>query len=69
MKLRSVPAPLAVRVGGLIDRHIIDTGFKIRAVIQVIASQQELIGFALATVQRHDQAGNGFEQLARPIHG
>ncbi len=56
-----IGVPLAVRVGGLIDRHIIDIGFKIRAVIQVIASQQVLVGFAFATVQCHDQAGNGFE--------
>ena len=55
---------LTMRVCRLVDRHAIDKGTQIGAMVQIIAAQQELIGFAFATVARDLQPGHRFEQLS-----
>src|ERR1700679_1982399 len=58
-----------MRVGRLVDGHIVDKRRKIRPVIKAIAAQQELVRFALATMQSHDQTRNSLKKLARTIGG
>lgn len=55
-------------MGTHVDRHVVDIDRQIGAVIQVVATQEILIGFALAAVLRDDQAGNGLQNFTRPGH-
>ena len=41
---------------------------QIGAVVEIVAAQKILVGFALAGVLGHDQAGHGFQHFARPRH-
>jgi hypothetical protein len=56
-----------MRMRRLVDRHVVDIGFQIGAVIKIVASHQKLIRLALAAMQRHDQARHRLKQLARAI--
>ena len=51
----------------LVDRDAIDVGLQIGPVIQVVATQQVLIGFAFTAVQGHDQTRHRLQQLTRSI--
>ncbi len=57
---------LAVRVGAHVDRHAVNEGGEVGAVIQIEAAQEVLIGLAVAAVLRDDHAGHKFQQLAGP---
>ena len=59
---------LAVRMGAHVDRHVVDRDRQVGAVIEIIAAQEILVGFALAAVLRHDQAGHGLQNFSRPRH-
>ena len=41
---------LAVRMGAHVDRHVVDGDREIGAVIEIVAAQKILVGFALAGV-------------------
>ena len=56
-----------MRVGRLVDRHVVDVSRQIGAVIQIVAAHQVLVGLALAAVQVTIQTGHGFQQLAHPV--
>ena len=58
-----------MRVAALVDRHVVDGGAQVGAVIEVETAQEKLVGLALATVLGGDQPGRRFEQLARAVHG
>ena len=60
-----VGVALAVRVGAHVDRHVVDGDRQVGAVVEIVAAQEILVGFALAAVLRHDQARHGFEHFAR----
>ena len=53
-------------MGAHIDRHIVDPDRHVGAVIEVVAAQEILVGFALAAVLRHDQAGDRLEYFPGP---
>ena len=59
--------PLTMGMGGLVDRHAVDVGFQIRAVIEIVAAQEVLIRLALAAVQGHDQPRHRFQQLTGAV--
>ncbi len=63
---REVGVALPVGVGRTIDRHVVDEVGEIGSVVEVEAADQVLIGFAFAGMDRDDEAGDAFEQLARP---
>ena len=52
---------LTVRMGWLVDRHLVDAGRQVGAMVQVIAAQQILVRLTFAAVQGHDQPGHGFQ--------
>gem|GEM_PF-4796407 len=58
---------LAVGVAALVDRHAVDPGREVGAVVEVEAAQVELVGLAFAAVLAGDQSGRDFEQLAGAI--
>ena len=60
-----VGVTLAVCMGAHVDRHVVDRDRKIGAVIEIVAAQEILVGFAFATVLRHDQSGHGLENFPR----
>jgi len=53
-----------VRVRDHVDRHSVDPGREVRAVVEIEAAQEHLIRFAGAAVLRDDHAGHGLEDLA-----
>ena len=59
---------LAMRVGAHVDRHVVDIDREIGAVVEIIAAQKILVGFAVAGMLGDDQAGHGFQHFARPRH-
>ena len=54
---------LAMSMGAHIDRHVVDPDRQVGAVIEIVAAQEILVGFALAAVLRHDQAGHGLQDF------
>ena len=64
-----VAIALAVAVGPQIDRHAVDEGREVRAMIEVEAAQEILVGLAAARVLGCDQTGNDFKQLADALDG
>ena len=56
---------LTMAVGGHIDRNAIDAAGKIGAMIQIVPAQEILVSLAVARMLRDDQAGYGFQSLAR----
>jgi hypothetical protein len=56
-----------VRVRGLVDRHAVNEGREVGAVVEVVAAQQILIRLAFAAMQGDDQPRDGFEHLAGTI--
>jgi hypothetical protein len=52
-----------------VHRHPIDGDREIGAMIEIEAAQEVLVGFALATVLCHHEAGDGLQNLACPIEG
>jgi len=58
---------LTVRMRRLVDRHAVDRGGEVGAVVQIVSAHDELVGLALAAVERDDQAGYGLEELSRTI--
>ena len=59
-----VGVALAVGVGGHVDRHALDPGLEIGAVIEVEAADEVLVRLAVARVLGDDQTRDGLEQLA-----
>ena len=59
---------LAMGMGAHIDRHVVDPDRHVGAVIEIIAAQKILVGFALAAVLRHDQAGHRLQYFPRARH-
>ena len=59
---------LAMGMGAHVDRHVVDPDRHVGAVVEIIAAQKILVGFALAAVLGHDQAGNRFEDFSGPRH-
>jgi hypothetical protein len=57
---------LTVRVARQVDRHVIDLGCQIGAVIEIEGAKKVLIGFAFAGVLRHDQSRHVLEHRRRP---
>ena len=62
-----VCVPLAVSMGRLVDRHAVDIGLEVGAVIEVVPAHQILAGFSLAAVRSHDESRHRLEQLPRPV--
>ena len=59
---------LAMGMGAHIDRHVVDPDRHVGAVIEIVAAQKILVGFALAAVLGHDQAGHRFQYFPRTRH-
>ena len=60
---------LAMRVATLVDRHVVDRGAQVGAVVEIEAAQVELVGLAFAAVLADDQPRRRFQQFARAVHG
>ncbi|MNS56631.1 hypothetical protein D3C72_894940 [compost metagenome] len=60
---------LPVRMRAHIDGHAIDIGGEIRAMVEVKAAQEILVGLAVAAVLGDDQPGHEFQQFARAQGG
>ena len=56
-------------MGRHVDGHAVDLDGEIGAVVEVEATQEILVGFALAGVLGDDQAGHDFQRLADPREG
>ena len=52
-----------------VDRHVIDVDGHVGAVVEIVATQEVLVGFALAAVLRDDQSGGRLEDFARARRG
>ncbi len=52
-----------MRVGRFINRHVIDEGRQIRAVVQVVPAQQVLVCLTFAAMQGDNQSGHSLQQL------
>jgi len=59
---------LAVGVRGQINGDAIDTRGKVGAMVEIKATQEILIGFPAATVLRHGDAGDDFQDFAWAEH-
>ena len=59
------------RLGSMnaVDRHVIDVDGHVGAVVEIVATQEVLVGFALATVLRDDQSGGRLQDFARARRG
>ena len=55
---------LAVGIGWAIDRHVVDEIGEINAVIEILSTQQKLVGLALACMDRDHEAGYRLQQLS-----
>ena len=49
-----------------VDRHAVDARGEVGAVVQVEAAQEVLVRLAVAAVLRHDEPGDGLEDLGGP---
>ena len=58
---------LPMRVGGAVDRHIVDKIGEIRTMIKVIAADQILLRLAFARMDGDHKAGNALVELARAV--
>jgi hypothetical protein len=58
-----------VAVRAQIERHAVDIGREVRAMVEVEATQKILIGLAAAGMLDRDHPGNGLEQLGGLEHG
>src|SRR5207248_730938 len=63
-----VRVALAVRVSAHVDRHVVDRDRKIRTVVEVVAAQEILVGFALTAMLGHDEPRYYFQHFARARH-
>ena len=61
-----VRVALAVRMRRHVDRHAVDPGREVGAVVEVEAAQVVLVGFPVAAVLRHDDAGDELQHLRGP---
>ena len=61
-----VRVTLAVRVRAHVDRHAVDEGGEVGAVVQVEAAQEVLVGLAVAAVLGDDHARHEFQDFAGP---
>ena len=59
-----VGVALAVGVRGHVDRHALDPGLEVGAVVEIEAADEILVGLAVTRVLGDDHAGHGLEQLA-----
>ena len=50
-------------MGAHVDRHVVDGDREVGAVVEIVAAQEVLVGFALAAVLGDDQARRRFEQF------
>ena len=60
---------LAVGMAALVDRHVVDRGAQVGAVIEVETAQIELVSLAFAAMLADDQAGRRLKQFAGPVNG
>ena len=63
-----VGVALAVAMRVHVDGNAVDAGGEVRAVIEIEAAQEILVGLAVAAVLRDDEARNGLQQLAGAQH-
>ena len=61
-----VEIPLAVAMRSEVPRHAIDDAGEVRAVVELDAAQEILVGLAATRVLRGDQARHYLEQLGNP---
>ena len=59
-----VGVALAVRVRGHVDRHAVERGGEVGAVVEVEAAQVKLVRFPATGMLRDDDAGDGLDDLA-----
>ena len=64
-----VGVALAVRMGRFIDRHVVDEGREIGAVVEVEAADEILVRFAFAGMNGHHQARHRLQHLPDAIGG
>ena len=62
-----VRVALAMRIGWLINRHVVNERREIRAVIEVEAADHELIRLALPGMDGHDQTRHRLQHLTDAI--
>ena len=55
---------LPVRMGTQVDGYVIDTDRHVGAVIEIVAPQKILVGFAFAAVLAHDEPRDSLENFA-----
>lgn len=55
---------LAVAMAAQVDGHAVEAGGEVRAVIEVEAAREVLVGFAAAGVLGDDDAGDHFQNFA-----
>ena len=63
-----VSIALTVGVSAHVDRHAVDVDRQVGAVIQVVATQEILVGFTFAAVLRDNQTGNSLQDFTRAGH-
>jgi hypothetical protein len=63
----SIALPMGMRAH--VDRHVVDIDRHIGAVVEIVTTQEVLVGFALAAVLRDDQSGRRLKDFARARHG
>ena len=58
-----------MRMAALVHQHAVHGGAQVGAVVQVEATQVELVRLAFAAVLADHEAGRGFEQFAGAVDG
>jgi hypothetical protein len=60
---------LPVRMGAHIDRHGVDVGGEIGAMVEIVSAQEILVGLAITTMLGDDHSGHKFQQFAGTQRG
>jgi hypothetical protein len=58
-----------MRVGGQIERHVVDEDGEVCAVVQIEAAKEVLIRLPTTGMLRDDEARNGLKHFTRPEEG
>ena len=69
MKPVEIDIALPMGMRAHVDQHIIDIDGHVSAVVEIVAAQNVLVGFALAAVLRNNETRRGFKNFAPPYHG